>query len=606
MAKIFARKNYDVSKLLLPYSEFRLFLDMESPSIDKDKGLQVVEMAEKMLDEEIPFLPLSLYRDFFITGNRANFESKNFKRRSMCYTLAIAEAFEKKGRFTDKLIDVIWAILEESTWILPAHTVHSPTIPGTEVPEVYGTDMMHGIDLFSESTCAMLTTVYLLLKDTLDAVSPYISERLAYELYNRSTRPFMHLQFSWSGKYGNRPNNWNPWIVSNVLYTTAIMEKDDAKRAHIVKKCIEYLDYFINGYAEDGGCDEGPAYWGCAGGSLFDCLEILYDLSGGKIDIFDEPLIRAIGEYESKFNIHYDRFVNFADSHGRIISSGNLLTRFGKRCGSESLEAFGYVMAQGGRLCWDHNLGYRSYKNLCTPIVYDAPPTKAEKKVYFPNLKVMISRESEETNKGMFVAMKGGHNGESHNHNDVGNFIVYYNGNPVIIDAGVGVYTRQTFSPQRYELWFMQSNYHNLPTFDGVGEMQGGIYSSTNEEYDPETGEYAVNLEGAYTKQTGVKYYRRSAVLEGSRVTVTDSITLDREQEINFHLLTCVAPVLNNDGTISLPEGRTLRYDPRLEAKIEEFEATGMAAKSNWGTKNLWRIHLRTRTTEFEGKIIIE
>jgi len=91
MAKIFARKNYDVSKLLLPYSEFRLFLDMESPSIDKDKGLQVVEMAEKMLDEEIPFLPLSLYRDFFITGNRANFESKNFKRRSMCYTLAIAQ-----------------------------------------------------------------------------------------------------------------------------------------------------------------------------------------------------------------------------------------------------------------------------------------------------------------------------------------------------------------------------------------------------------------------------------------------------------------------------------------------------------------------------------
>ena len=38
---------------------------------------------------------------------------------------------------------------------------------------------------------------------------------------------------------------------------------------------------------------------------------------------------------------------------------------------------------------------------------------------------------------------------------------------PVIIDAGVGTYTRQTFSSERYTIWTMQSNYHNLPMING-------------------------------------------------------------------------------------------------------------------------------------------
>ena len=51
------------------------------------------------------------------------------------------------------------------------------------------------------------------------------------------------------------------------------------------------------------------------------------------------------------------------------------------------------------------------------------------------------------TNKnGFFVATKGGYNNESHNHNDVGSFSLYLNTMPVFIDAGVGTYTRQTFS----------------------------------------------------------------------------------------------------------------------------------------------------------------
>ena len=82
--------------------------------------------------------------------------------------------------------------------------------------------------------------------------------------------------------------------------------------------------------------------------------------------------------------------------------------------------------------------------------------------------------------RGFYLAAKGGHNAESHNHNDVGNFIVYADGRPVLIDAGVGTYTAKTFSPQRYEIWTMQSAYHNLPTINGFLQKDGRQFRAEN------------------------------------------------------------------------------------------------------------------------------
>ena len=52
--------------------------------------------------------------------------------------------------------------------------------------------------------------------------------------------------------------------------------------------------------------------------------------------------------------------------------------------------------------------------------------------VWLPNLQIMTARRG-----NLYVAMKGGSNGESHNHNDVGSFVVYANNEPLFIDPGV-------------------------------------------------------------------------------------------------------------------------------------------------------------------------
>lgn len=133
------------------------------------------------------------------------------------------------------------------------------------------------------------------------------------------------------------------------------------------------------------------------------------------------------------------------------------------------------------------------------------------KDFYFPDWDVVIARE--ETNaKGFYFTAKGGDNNEHHNHNDVGSFMLYYDGKPVFMDVGVGTYTRQTFSPERYSIWTMQSNYHNLPLINGVAQKAGGEFKATGSNYHLKNNQvcFQTDIAAAYPKEAAVKSWERS------------------------------------------------------------------------------------------------
>lgn len=277
----------------------------------------------------------------------------------------------------------------------------------------------------------------------------------------------------------------------------------------------------------------------------------------------------------------------------------------GEKCGSDSLAAFGDTMAvlADGGVSWSHV--YRGLRNLIVPTPESAK-SNAETKVWFPDLKVMTARECSDSSKGMFVAMKGGHNGEQHNHNDVGNVVIYYNGNPVIIDTGVGTYTKQTFSNRRYELWFMQSSYHNLPDISGVAQMQGRKFASTDEVYDAETGGVKMEIGGAYRDEAGVKSYTRETVMKDGKVYITDTMSLDGERDVDFHFMSAKKPEITEAGKIVLPEGRVMTYDTDLEAEVEEFPANDGGIQRNWQSEVMWRIHFRKKMESGSYTFIVE
>jgi hypothetical protein len=96
-------------------------------------------------------------------------------------------------------------------------------------------------------------------------VSPLIPRRIKREVNARILKPFLERNdFGWMGFWsrrdGRRPNNWNPWINSNVLAAGFLTEEDEEQRVEIVHKVLRSVDNFLVPYPEDGSCDEGPSY----------------------------------------------------------------------------------------------------------------------------------------------------------------------------------------------------------------------------------------------------------------------------------------------------------------------------------------------------------
>ena len=605
--KIFEKKNYQVKGNVLSKEAFRLAREVEDYKIDSGRVEKVLEKAEKNLTEQIPALTLSMYRDYLENGSTTVYGRPYRQRMEMAMNLFLAEYVNDDGKYIDKLADVIWAMLDESTWMLPEHTPHNPAkeTQHHKVPGAVGDKYPHGLELGSAYRSSLIAIIHYFMKDKLDAISPLISERIVYELKRRTIDAFLNHKFWWEGVEGNRVNNWCPWIVSNVLLTVSLTEDDMERREKTVELALQYLDNFINWYPEDGGCDEGPTYWNAGAACLFDCLELLDDMTNGYINVFDEPLIKAMGEYEARVNISGNYFVNFADSHSTASLNAEMLQRYGKRCNSDIIYSLGNVMSKNN--AWfDTAISYRTFRALITPPIHSEnfKPCAATD-TYLSHLKIMVLRDSETPDEGVFFAMKGGNNGESHNHNDVGSFIVYRNGKPVLIDAGVGTYTRQTFSKDRYKIWSMQSLYHNLPSFDGVGQLAGGAYASKNEVYDEAGRSLTLDITDAYAPECGVTSYVRRGSLKDGIVTVSESVRLDGEKLVDFVFVTHREPEIKKNGKIALTEGCVLEYDAAFNAEVEAFDPVGMDTVKAWGTEKLYRIHLSVRTDALDATFTV-
>ncbi len=565
--------------------------------------------GEAYLGYDWPALPATLFLEFARNGNRSRYEREHFARRSALTALAIAECVEGKGRFLDDVANGIWALCEESFWGVPAHIGVQKA--GSGLPD-YDEPI---VDLFAAETSESLAWTSYLLGEPLDTVSPLIRKRIALEIDRRILTPCLERDFGWMGFRGGRVNNWNPWCNSNWLVSALLIEPDAERRVAAVAKIARSLDHFLDAYEDDGGCDEGPGYWGRAGASLYDCLDLMHSASDGAIDVYDKPLIQQIGRYIYRVHIADHYFVNFADASARGGIPESLVYRYGKSIGDEKMMGFAaafFADSGGMEKAFEGRAGYGIGRYLAE-IFGAAELDQAQAKlplvrdVWMDGIQVMAARDREGSTKGLYVAAKGGHNAESHNHNDVGNFIVYFDGQPVIIDIGVETYSRKTFSSQRYEIWTMQSAYHSLPTIDGVMQAPGGQFAARDVHYksDDKMAQLQMDLAGAYPEQAHVEWWDRTITLNRGRdVTIADSFTLTKPaQEMTMSLMTPCKAEIDRPGRVVLtgfdadePSAavRVLYDEAVLAATIETIDVEDGRLRSVWPEK-IARILLKAK-----------
>jgi hypothetical protein len=82
---------------------------------------ELIERADNETHSSWPSLLVMDYLEFAIDGNRVHYEAFSFKRRKKLLNLIIGEMLTEKGKYMNHIADGVWLILEESTWVLPAH-----------------------------------------------------------------------------------------------------------------------------------------------------------------------------------------------------------------------------------------------------------------------------------------------------------------------------------------------------------------------------------------------------------------------------------------------------------------------------------------------------
>jgi len=594
----------DVKTSLIPQAEWRPY--PKTPAEWKDRVPQreldeIVKRGEVAQKKEIPQVTATLLLEYVRNGNRSRYEERSFARRNNLMDLVLAESVEDKGRFTDAIANYVWAICEETYWGVPAHLGVQKARNG--LPDV--TDPI--VELFGAETAATLALTDYFVGSKLDAISPLIRKRIYLETNRKILDPIKQTnRYSWLDPT-KKVNNWNPWIMSNVMTAELLLEPDETKRAENLYQYMKLLDIYLNGLGDDGGCDEGPSYWFAAGGSVFDALETLQSATNNRIEIYSDPLIRKMASYIYKMHIADNYFVDFADADPKFSGDGLMLYRFGKDIKDKTLSQFGlYLYSMQKNPAGEGFQKPRRINDLLT--LNEAQTAKASyvppSEAWFSDIEVLTAR----TSSGLFLATHGGNNGESHNHNDVGDFIFYVANEPVIIDTGRGNYTAKTFSSRRYELWFTESQYHNLPIINGVGQSAGKNYAAGNVKYS--TSDTAVSLtmdiSNAYPKEAGINHWNRTVKLDRTNdsVEISDDYLLNKIPASLQQVFMTVCDVdVSQPGIIKLSTSTgkmvVLTYDQNLWTVSTDRPSTEgpeySSFTSKWNNRPIQRIILTGR-----------
>ncbi|WP_430611056.1 hypothetical protein [Enterococcus sp. DIV0876] len=466
---------------------------------------EIIEAANRYVSEGvIPNLPYTGYTIFLETGERLTFEKAYFERRRQLLALGLGYYLDKREETKTLLMQLLWEICNEYTWSLPAHL---PISEGDYTHEAKTT-----IDLFAAETGQALSELLTLIGDSLDSI---LQCRILEEIECRILRPFEEKEWEWEDK----ENNWSA-VIGGCIGMTAIDVVDDSARlSAIINRLDRSLASYLNGFGDDGACVEGIGYWNYGFGYFIYYAEKLRTIRGDH-RYLTLPKVKAIAAFPYYTMIDSDKYVPFSDYAISALSSGLV---------SYCHQHFHVPVPQliGGVSSFESDPCYRfaqMYRNL---IWYDdaiAKKTAADVFHYYDSAQWLIVKKTD-----IFFAAKGGHNQESHNHLDVGHFILALDGTLFLSDLGAGEYTKEYFDEaHRYQFFVPSSRSHSIPVINGVIQQECGeqalIKEATNSRF-------VLSL-AAFYPQAKLSSFIRSFDLEENRMTIVDQFQFQQTENV--------------------------------------------------------------------------
>ncbi len=472
---------------------------------------EVRELADKLKKEQMPQPTEELFSEFETNGNRIRYEAVYFGRRKFLAVLGLASVIWHEKEDIAKLEEVIREICAEECWALPAHVNRKENPNWRRV-----------IDLFASETGQALAHITTLLKDKL---SDEIITLAQNEVKSRILTPFMESKVPYA-HWEQVENNWNAVCCGNVGSTALLLLEEGAEKKKLLARIRHALEtYYLGGFGMDGACQEGLGYWvyGFTYFTLFALAQKEYDPS---VDLMPSEKVDAIAHFQQKCYFDGGRTISFSDGDSRGTYPMGLTCCLADHYRDIRFPDTAYAQKLDGDNCWRWVGIYWNWY-WTNQYLLDVEEKKVESPKPLAQSGAVFLKDAEwcilRGANGSAVIAKGGNNGESHNHNDVGSFYYLVDGEAFLDDLGAGEYTKDYFSDKRYEIFCNRGESHNIPIIGEIDQKAGGEYRADQFELREENRVFI-----SFAKAYGIeaqKVYRQIQLDENTgELTVCDYI----------------------------------------------------------------------------------
>ena len=490
----------------------------------------VVAKAEELAKSPTPPLPDDLYLDYSRTGNRDRCQRVQFARADRLTTLTLAECVENRGRFLPALRETIDAICRERSWTYPAHDGKLDNFHGRRIEP----------DLRATAVAWELATADGLLGDKLE--TPVRTE-IRENVERRVLRPFREMvEGRQAAAFWLKANhNWNAVCLAGTVGAALAIEPSPEDRAWFVLAAQHYIRNFLSGFTPDGYCSEGVGYWNYGFGHFLMLSETIRESTSGRVDWLTDAAAFQPALFATRSEVLNGIYPTIADCHPGSKPSPLYVRLISERFGLSmpGARSADYVKPAGSLAAT------MLFSFLPTPLpVVGHPAAAADSplRTWFNDGGVLICRPAPGSRDAFAVVLKGGHNAEHHNHNDLGSFSVVSGRAMVLCDPGSEVYTRRTFSSRRYDSKVLSSFGHDVPVVAGQlqrpgREAQAAVLRS---EFGDSQDTLALDLRSAYAVP-GLEKLERTFVYQrrpAASLSVRDAVRFARPERFETALVT--------------------------------------------------------------------
>ena len=449
--------------------------------------------------------------------------------------------YPENKEYYDNLLKSVWAYLDDYTWAPLGHYTE----------QYYGKtpkDFDFGlIDIFAASAALALAEIKSLFRDRFPKL---LIDRITYELRRRTIEPYLTRKYFWE----SHDNNWTAVCTGAVggvlMYESPELYYENQERLHASMRC------YLNSYKDDGMCVEGVGYWSFGFGFFVTYADLERELTKGEVNWFKNEKVKEIAKFIQKTFLQRNVLVSFSDA-GMDSPYSFGLPHHLKHIYGDEIENLppdhGIVVRDNTHFNFAlRSFIYYSKDNLATEMSKDV--------TYSVENSTYLFKRTE--NYGF--AVKGGNNGESHNHIDVGSFILARNNKQIICDVGAGPYEDGYHTERRYTFFNPSAYAHNIPMLNGIGEddiRREDVFVN----YDWKEERASLEFSNAYGVDFLTKAERNFDFKKDS-VTMYDVFEVTKETEITERFISVIEPKIV-DG-VAVIDGVCLVTEGKIQPKI--------------------------------------